>query len=264
MNRILAIAGLCGLLLGLGLAGMAEAGDLTRCDTSIRGEVQSYVYDAESPALKDSLSLREWLYGDRGAVTCPGLVTLRVLTPELNDTERGPFCLQWDRKAASYIGYAEGPRDAWMTCKKPSRSFCERVNASKAAAGRLTNQAAGYVFASGVQAMQSPSPGAAIFQGPGALIGERLVELGASAVSGVSAPVVLGTVAVTAVAVGGAVYVCSESGAEGAAVDAAPVVEVVPDQAVSGLPLDAPLGDLPADVPQTAPLPAQPEAPKTP
>lgn len=250
MSRTWVIAGLCGLMSGIGAA---EAGDLTRCETSIRGEVQSYVYDAESPALKDSLSLREWLYGDRGAVTCPGLVTLRVLTPELDDAQRGPFCLQWDRKAGSYIGYAEGPRDAWMTCKKPSRSFCERVNASKAAAGRLTNQAAGFVFASGVQAVQSPTAGAAVFQGPGALIGERLVELGASAVSGVSAPVVLGTVAVTAVAVGGAVYVCSDSGAEGAAVDAAPVVEVAPDQAVNGLPLDAPLGDLPLDGAQATP-----------
>ena len=57
---------------------------------------------------------------------------------------------------------------------------------------------------------------------------------------GVSAPVVLGTVAVTAVAVGGAVYVCSDTGAEGAALDAAPVAEVEPDQAVSGLPMDAP------------------------
>lgn len=237
MSRTLVIAGLCGLTLGVGIA---EAGELTRCDTSIRGEVQSYVFDAESPALKESRSIREWLYGNRGRVTCPGLVTLRVLTPELDDTQRGPFCLQWDRKAGTYIGYAEGPRDAWMTCKKPSRSFCERVNASKVAAARLTNQAAGYVFASGVQALQSPTAGVAVFQGPGALIGERLVELGASAVSGVSAPVVLGTVAVTAVAVGGAVYICSDSGAEGAALDAAPVVEVTPDQAVSGLPLDAP------------------------
>lgn len=250
MSRTLVIAGLCGVLAGIG---HAQAGDLTRCETSVRGEVQSYVFDAESQALKESQSIREWLYGNRGAVTCPGLVTLRVLTPELDDTQRGPFCLQWDRTARTYIGYAEGPRDAWMTCRQPSRSFCERVNASKAAAGRLTNQAAGYVFASGVQALRNPTAGAVVFQGPGAVIGDALLELGASAVSGASVPVVLGTVAVTAVAVGGAVYVCSDTGAEGAALDAAPAVEVKPDQAVSGLPMDAPLGDVPLDAPKEVP-----------
>ncbi|MGB8811593.1 MAG: hypothetical protein WCC57_00240 [Paracoccaceae bacterium] len=234
MNRIFLWPGLLGLVLA---GSTALAGELTRCETSIRGEGQNYVYDPESPTLKESRSLREWLYGSRGAITCPGLVTLRVLTPELNDAERGPFCLQWDRKARTYIGYAEGPRDAWLTCTTPSRSFCERVNRSKAAAARFTGQAAEFALSAGVQALQHPS-GAVVLQGPGVVIGEKLVALGSTALTGVSAPVVLGGVAVTAVAVGGAVYVCSDAGAEGAAVDAAPVEKVEGDAAVTGVPVD--------------------------
>lgn len=224
------------LLVVLGCA-EARAEDLARCETSIRGETLGFVYDPETPALQESRSLREWLYGAKGKITCPGLVTLRVLTPELNDTDRDPFCLQWDRAARTYIGYAEGERDAWLTCKQPSRSFCERVNRSKAAAARLTGQAADFALNAGMRALVHPS-GAVVLQGPAAVIGGKLAELGAVALSGVSAPVALGTVAVTAVAVGGAVYVCSESGAEAAALDAAPAAEVEGGAAVTGVPVE--------------------------
>lgn len=198
------------------------AGDLATCTTSVRGVAQDYFYDAQSPTLQGSRSMQQKLFGRHGAVTCPGLVTLRLLTPELSDADRGPFCLQWDRKAKTYIGYAEGARDGWLGCKRPARSFCERVNGSKAAAAVLAGKAAGYVIGAGIRSAVQPG-GAVVMQGPAAAIGGKLVELGSAAVSGVSAPVALGAVAVTAVAVGGAVYVCSDAGAGGAALQAAPV-----------------------------------------
>ena len=212
------------------------AGELATCATSVRGVAQDYFYDADSPVLKESRSMLEWGLGRRGKITCPGLVTLRVLTPELSDADRAPFCLQWDRTARTYIGYAEGARDAWMTCKRPSRTFCQRVNGSKDAAKRLTGKAAEFAVTAGVKALVQPS-GAVVMKGPAAAIGGKLVELGAGALGGVSAPVALGAVAITAVAVGGAVYVCSESGAEGAALDPAPVQDVAAGAAISGVPV---------------------------
>ena len=182
--------------------GLAES--LAECTTSVRGTVQDYIYDAESPALKDSRSMQQKLLGRYGQVTCPGLVTLRVLTPELTDADRAPFCLQWDRREKTYLGYAEGARDGWLGCKRPARSFCERVNGSKAAAVTLAAKAAGYAIGAGIKSAVSPG-GALVMQGPAAAISGKLLELGAVAASGVSAPVALGAVAVTAVAVGGAV-----------------------------------------------------------
>ncbi len=215
----------------------AQAQALSGCETSIRGEVLGFFYDPDVAALKDSQSMREWLYGERGTITCPGLVTLRVLTPELTDAERGPFCLQWDAAARTYIGYAEGARDAWMTCRKPSRSFCERVNRSAAAAARLAGQATDFALTAGVQVLQDPS-GALVLQGPGVVIGEKLVALGSTALGGVSATAAIGTVAVTAVAVGGAVYVCSDTGAKGAVLDAAPPSLMPADAPINGVPLE--------------------------
>lgn len=256
------------------LSAAAHAADLQPCDTSIAGQTQSFVYDPDSPTLKDSLSLRERLYGERGAITCPGLVTLRVMTPEMTDAERAPFCLQWDAQGKTYIGYDIGSRDAWLTCRKPSRSFCERVNRSKTAAGRLAGQTADFALGMGTQAVLHPS-GAVAVQGPAAVIGEKLVALGSTALSGVSAPAALGAVAVTAVAVGGAVYICSDSGAEAAAVAAAPVAAPAAGLPISGLPAeevpgsDLPEGVPPASLPEPAPIPqpgvpAQPQAPAQP
>ncbi|MFN7053330.1 MAG: hypothetical protein ACK4NH_14535, partial [Gemmobacter sp.] len=82
MQRILADFA---ILTGLSVSG-AMAGDLVGCETSIAGATQTLLYDPDIPGLKDSLSLREKLYGARGAISCPGLVTLRAMTPELSDT----------------------------------------------------------------------------------------------------------------------------------------------------------------------------------
>lgn len=234
----------------------ARAGDLVDCATSIRGQALHFVYDPDLPVLKQSRSWRDRAFGDWGTVTCPGLVTLRAMTPELEDRDREPFCLQWDDKARTYIGYAEGARDAWMGCRAPSRSFCQRVNGSKQAAAQITGQALDLAQA-GLSLSRHPT-GAMVMNGPGRAIGDQLAGLGASALAGVSSPAILAGAAVTAVAVGGAVYVCSDEGAEGAAVQAAPEPAMKDGAEVTGLPGADLLGaELPVDTP---PAPQKPDA----
>lgn len=209
------------LLLALLSGGAAHAGDLVTCQTSLRGEVQEFAYDPDSPALKESRGLREKLANATGEITCPGLVTLRALTPELSDADRGPFCLQWDGKLNTYLGYDLGARDAYLTCRTARKQFCQRVNASKQAAGKLGQAAKGLAVDAGTEAVLSAAGGTAV-QGPATLIAEHLISLGATAVQGVGATAAIGAVAVTAVAVGGAIYVCSDDGAAATALEPAP------------------------------------------
>lgn len=224
MPRPLTIAPLTGALVlaALLLPGLARA-ELVRCETSVRGAALAFVYDPDNAALRESRSTRERLFGPKGEVTCPGLVTLRALTPELDDAGRAGFCLQWDGKAGTYLGYAPGSRDAFLNCRKPSRSFCERVNGSAAAAGRIHGNSA--EMAQGMQARAEALPGGAVLlRGKGARIGKGLATLGADALGATASanPAALTAMAVSAVAVGGAVYLCSEAGASGADLAAAP------------------------------------------
>ncbi|WP_415182712.1 hypothetical protein [Phaeovulum sp.] len=245
----------------LALTTHSALAELTRCETSIHGEAKSFVYDAENMALRENTSRRERLLGAHGAITCPGFVTLRAMTPELDDLGRAPFCLQWDRDAKTYIGFAEGARDAWVSCRKPSRSFCQRVNGSTAAARHLAANATDLAYDIGGQILAYPA-GTVVLQGQGTAIGGYLVDLGSVALGN---PVALGAVAVTAVAVGGAVYVCSDDGAKGAAVQATHD-QTLPDGAeIQTEAQDARLGaDLPATSPDDAkPIIIVPPPPKT-
>lgn len=242
--------------------GGAAAAELEECTTSIRRIAHTFVYDPDIQALKDSRSWRERNFGDWGQVTCPGLVTLRAMTPELDDESRGPFCLQWDKKEETYIGYAEGERDAWLSCRKPSTAFCQRVNSSKRAASAFAGQAL-QAAQTGLAVAQHPS-GAVLMNGTGAVVAQQLSTLGATVAAGASAPVALAGAAVTAVAVGGAVYVCGEGGAEAAAVQAAPATQLKDGAEVTGDPTGAGLlgSELPEGEPAKAPEePAATEAP---
>lgn len=240
------------------VAPAAARAELVPCQTSIRGEMLQFVYDPQNPALRENSTLRERLFGEKGAITCPGLVTLRALTPELDDAGRAAFCLQWDAGAKTYLGYAQGARDAWLSCRKPSRSFCQRVNGSATAAGQVLGNAAGFAGQVGARVLAAPG-GAAIVQGQGEALGAKLAGLGAAALGN---PATLGAVAVTAVAVGGAVYVCSDRGAEGAALAPAPAAALVngaqidagaPPQLTDTPPAaDLPTGNLPATSPGVA------------
>ncbi len=253
------IAWICGC--AMVFAAQDARAELVRCATSILGEARSFVYDPKNAALRENTSRRERLLGTHGAITCPGFVTLRAMTPELDDAGRAPFCLQWDRNGKTYLGYAEGPRDAWISCRKPSRSFCERVNGSAAAAGHIAASATDFAYDVGAQVLAHPA-GGVVLQGQSAAIGGYLANFGSVALSN---PVSVGAVLVTVVAAGGAVYVCSDNGAEGAALEAVPA-QTLPDGAeIPTEARDARLGaTLPATAPATGAAGLVPMAPQPP
>ncbi|WP_151719200.1 hypothetical protein [Gemmobacter serpentinus] len=233
--RLLPVLALPVLTLPLFTLGLpVQAQDLVTCATSMRGEAVTFAYDPEIEGLQDSLTLRQKLAGLRGeAITCPGLVTLRAFTPELTDAERAPFCLQWDRKLGTYIGYDLGDRDGFLTCRTAKKQFCQRVNSSKQTAGRWAGMTKDLAVDAGTETLLHAT-GVVSVKGPAAVIGEQLVGIGATAVEGVGIGAALGAVMVTAVAVGGAVYVCSDEGAAPAALEAAPEPKLRPGEVAPG------------------------------
>ena len=214
----------------MGLTAPAMAQDLAQCDTSMRGEAVRFAYDADNAALKDSLTLRQKIAGGEA---CPGLVVLRAFTPELTDADRAPFCLQWDRKAETWLGYDLGPRDGSFVCKTAKKQFCQRVNASRQTAARWGGFAADLALDAGTETLLHGA-GIVSVKGPAALIGEKLLGLGATTVQSVGAGAAIGAVAVTAVAVGGAVYVCSDEGAKATALELAPGPKLRPGEVAPG------------------------------
>ena len=185
--------------------------DAESCQTSSGGEEIGLFYD-DKDTVSENTTLRERVFGGRGNITCPAYVTLRHLTPDLTDAEREPFCLHYDKEAATYLGYAQGARGAYLACKDPSKAFCSRVNASKdsaiAIAGLAAEKAEGAAEVAGE--ITKHSSGAVILSGTGSSVASSLSALGATAMSVVTAPATLTAAAVSVVAVGGAVYVCRE------------------------------------------------------
>jgi hypothetical protein len=187
--------------------------ELVPCVTSVAGTELSLHYNPDDPRVAGNTTRREALLGDWRGITCPGFVTLRALTPELTDDERGSFCLTYDREARTYTGYAPGERDAYAICREPSKSFCERVEGSGRAALDLTRFAARGAqdaarLASDVSLLTQGN-GAVLLSGSARDVATTLGKLGVSAVTTWFTPAQLGAAAVTVLAVGGVVYVCS-------------------------------------------------------
>ncbi|MDH2327519.1 hypothetical protein QCN27_11645 [Cereibacter sp. SYSU M97828] len=182
------------------------------CTTSVSGLRMDLFYEPNDEELSANRSYREALTGRFGD-GCPGYVTLRHLTPDLTDAQRSPFCLQWDEGAQTYAGYAEGPRDAYLACRKPSRSFCERVNASVGAsrqvAGLAAQTADTVATINGATAAVHPG-GAVVLSGATSAVSGAIGTAGTAASAALATPVGLAAAAVSVVAVGGALYVCSE------------------------------------------------------
>ena len=203
------------LLLSLTLLAPAAAAaqELTPCSTSIRGETVDLAYDAANEQIAENRSRREAMFGGRD--TCPAFVTLRYLTPELDDAERDPFCLLWDEDAETYAGFAEGRRDAWLGCRE-SKSLCERVNDFRDAALvisglRQADPADGTLPRLAGNAREvSGGSGAVIVAGTSSYLSSALASLGTAVTATLGAPVAAAAATVSLVAVGGAVYVCSE------------------------------------------------------
>ncbi len=177
------------------------------CLTSLEGFPTALSWDTKDQEVRANRSIRERWLGGYGDITCPGYVTLRAMTPGLNDRERAVFCLQFDREANTYTGFAEGERDAYLHCARPTGAFCQRVNDSAGAALSIAGQAGRVV--NGVRAVENGT-GAVILSGTAGSVSAALSSLGATALSAATAPAALAAAAVTVVAVGGAVYVCSE------------------------------------------------------
>ena len=108
-------------------AGPAAAGERT-CKTSIEGTISEITYDTADDAVAQNRSFSERAWAMFGNDTCPGYVTLRAMTPDLTDAERGPFCLLYDPDEKTFTGFSQGERDRYLLCTE-SRTFCEKVNA---------------------------------------------------------------------------------------------------------------------------------------
>ncbi len=196
------------------------AADEVACLTSINGERRPLVYDPDEPNVKANISLREKTFGGPKGIECPGFVTLnailRDMTSEITYAQSEPFCLVYDEARQTYTGVAVGRRNARLLCREPRPTVCERVNATKDAALSVAEFGTGVLkgvdtaaTAAGVTAAATGS-GAVVLSGPAAYISSALTSLGAGATAVLTAPATLTATAITVVAVGGAVYACSE------------------------------------------------------
>lgn len=190
--------------------------EITACQTSVGGEAITLSYDLDEDALYDHYTFREIFFGGWGEITCPSFVTLRHLTPELTDSERGAFCLSFDATSKSYFGFEQGAQDAYGVCKAPTKTLCERVKTSKDTLLAVTGLAAGAsggataaASAAGITAV-THSSGALILTGSGGYIAGTLGTAGTAALGLLTAPLTLTGAAVSLVAIGGAVYVCKD------------------------------------------------------
>ncbi|WP_323006378.1 hypothetical protein [Pseudorhodobacter sp.] len=200
------------------------------CVTSLSGQLYQIEYTSSAQDLngtgqfipkaemKGNTTVRERLFGKWGKVDCPGYITLKQFTPGLTDAERKPFCLVYDKAADTYTGFSEGERNAYLICKNP-KTFCERVNATKAEAQSIARTGLDIASRAALATAQSAlspdggtifshSSGALIVKGSANYISGALGASGASLGATLSAPAVVAAGAVTLIGVGGAVYFC--------------------------------------------------------
>lgn len=184
------------------------------CLTSINSEPLHVFYDTDEDALYENYTFREIFFGGTDNITCPAFVSLRLLTPDLTDVERSVFCLSYDEKLDTMVGFSEGARNAYLVCKEPSVPLCDRVNATKEEVLAVVGLGAGAVggvsaatTAVGVTAV-THSSGAVILTGSSGYIAGTLGTVGSGLLAILTAPATLTAAAVSVVAVGGAVYVC--------------------------------------------------------
>lgn len=189
----IALAGL------LSLPGVLAAEERS-CKAMLNGVELALGYDSDAEVWS---SFRERRLTRR--TTCPGKVVIAHMLPGLSDEERAMFCAVYDDKAGEYRTVAEGPRDGYGRCDKPSRA-CRMVNATKREA--LEIGAMGRDMAlSGVKSAGN-SAGALVLSGQASALAAALADAGGAAAAALSAPGVLAGAAASVVVVGGAVMVC--------------------------------------------------------
>lgn len=183
----------------LSLPGVLAAEERS-CKAKLNGVELNLSYDTDAEVWS---SFRERRLTRRS--TCPGKVVIAHMLPGLGDEERAVFCAVYDDKADEYRTVAQGPRDGYGRCDKPSRA-CRIVDATKREA--LEIGALGRDMAvSGVKSAKS-SAGALVLSGKASALAGALAEAGGAAAAALSAPGVLAGAAASVVVVGGAVYVC--------------------------------------------------------
>lgn len=184
------------------------------CLSNIGSEPVHVFFDADEDQLYQNYTFREIFFGGTEKITCPAFVSLRLMTPDLSDSERSVFCLYYDEEQDTIVGFSEGERDAYLICKVPTVPFCDRVNATKEEALTIVGLGAGATAGAsaaatvaGVTAV-THSSGAVILTGSSGFIAGTLGTVGTGLIGVLTAPATLTAAAVSVVAVGGAVYLC--------------------------------------------------------
>ena len=146
----------------------------------------------------------DWLTGDQRACSSQEVFAFMAQVEEVDDK-----CLQPTDAETGFL-LVPGARNYRGRCA--SGGVCTRVNGTKQAIANATGAIVGTIMGTGTSTLSkvTHSSGAVLLSGSGASIGSTLGTAATGAVSAVGAPVAIGAAAVTAVAVGGAVWVCSE------------------------------------------------------
>ncbi|MFZ3581281.1 hypothetical protein ACOI1H_03795 [Loktanella sp. DJP18] len=146
----------------------------------------------------------DWVTGHQRTCTSEEVFALLSQIEPVDD-----MCLQYADDDAGYL-LVPGPRNFRGRCS--SGGICTKVNGTKDALTSATGAIVGTILGTGTSTLSkvTHSSGAVVLSGTGASVGSTLGTAATGAVTAVGAPVAIGAAAVTAVAVGGAVYVCSE------------------------------------------------------
>ena len=146
----------------------------------------------------------DWLTGHQRACTSQEVFAFVSQIEPVDD-----MCLQYADDEAGYL-LVPGARNFRGRCT--SGGVCTKVNGTKDALASATGAIVDTILGTGTSTLSkvTHSSGAVLLSGSGASIGSTLGTAATGAVGTVGAPVAIGAAAMTAVAVGGAVYVCSE------------------------------------------------------
>ncbi len=174
---------------------------LWTCGTSIAGEPTeiNYVRDAE---FRENVGRIEKNFAGWGRISCPGYVTLREILRRNDMADDGSYCLLWDKANDTYIGARIGSRKGNALCRK---TFCERVNSTRAATFRNANALA----IAGYDAV-AQRPGAAILAATSGQMVGTLEAAGAAAAGVAASPVAVGAMVIGTAAAGGTMWYCAE------------------------------------------------------
>ncbi len=146
----------------------------------------------------------DWLTGDQRACTSEEVF---AFVSEIEPVDE--MCLQYTDAETGFL-LVPGTRNFRGRCS--GGGVCRRVNGTKDTLTHATGAVVGTVLGTGDSTLSkvTHSSGAVLLSGSNASISSALGTAATSAAGVMSAPVAIGAAAVTAVAVGGAVWVCSE------------------------------------------------------